>query len=124
VDDGVVTTIALVTAGILGGIGTWWSRRRLRKAGVGADQGSIVQNLRDVADGWEERYTLEKEGRLAAQEQLAAVRAEQALERSRCAECRSDLDDTRARIRELERELADALGRRRRPRAPRDEPTT
>ena len=126
-DDQVVTVVGLVVAGILGGIGTWWSQRKLKKAGVAVDHATAVQNLRDAADGWEEKYRLELEGRRAAQEQLLAaktghdaelakINAERAWERAAARECREDLDDARSKIRELEREIKEALGRRRRPR--------
>lgn len=103
------TVISLVVAGILGGIGLWRSRLLLRKAGVGVAVEEIAKNLRELAATWEAKYALEHEARMNAETALAALKTEQALERSRAAECRADLDDARSQIR--------ALDRRRTPRA-------
>ena len=105
------TVVALVVAGILGGIGTWWSRRQLRKAGVGETSIRIVKNLRELADTWEEKYNLEHEARVSAETALAAVKGEQAIERKLASQDRRDLDDALSQIRLLER--------RRSPRQPR-----
>lgn len=104
-----VQTITLVVLGILGGIGTWWSRRQLRKAGLGELPVRVAANLRDLADGWEARYDLEHENRVMAEDALKAVKLDQVLERQLAAQCRRDLDDALSQIRVLER--------RRRPRA-------
>jgi hypothetical protein len=97
------TVIALVVAGILGGIGTWWSRRQLRKAGVGVAAERVVKNLRELADTWEEKYNLEHEARVNAETALAGAKAEQILERRLAAQDRRDLDDALSQIRMLER---------------------
>lgn len=106
--------ISTVVAGILGGVGLWWSRRASRKAGVGVDQSEAISNLQLLADTWEERYTLEHEALVSARQvladeragraqELAVARQAQAIERELAAQCRSDLDDARSRIRSLER---------------------
>jgi hypothetical protein len=105
------TVIAIIVAGVLGGVGTWWTRRQLRNAGIGVASETIVKNLRELSDTWEEKYVMERESRVNAETALAAIKTEQALERSRAAECRADLDDARSQIRLLER--------RRTPRQPR-----
>jgi hypothetical protein len=104
------TVIAIVTAGLLGGIGTWWTRRQLRNVGVGIAVETIARNLREVAESWEARYEVEHEARMTAETALAALKVEQTLEWSRAAQCRRDLDDALSQIRDLER--------RRRPRPP------
>lgn len=98
-----VVVIGTVTAGILGGVGLWWSKRAGTKAGVGVNQAEAIANLQLLADTWEERYNLEHEARLMANQALADARAGQAIERELAAQCRSDLDDARSRIRLLER---------------------
>lgn len=99
----VQTVISIVVAGALGGVGIWWTKRQLGKAGFGVAIESITKNLRELADTWEQKYNLEREDRMTAESALAAVKVEQALERSRAAECRVDLDDARSQIRALER---------------------
>lgn len=105
------TVIAIVVAGILGGIGTWFSRRKLREAGILSTRAETVQTLRDNADAWEQRANLEVAARVSAEQALADLKAEQKLERIVAGQNRSDLADARDRIRELER--------RRDPRSPR-----
>lgn len=95
--------IATVVAGILGGIGLWWSARQARKGGVGASQPEAIANLQLIADTWEERYNLEHEARVNAELALATAKAGQVIERELAAQCRSDLDDARSKIRLLER---------------------
>lgn len=95
--------ISTVVAGILGGVGLWWSRRQARKAGVGGDQADAIRNLQLLADTWEERFHLEHEERVNAETALATLKASQVIERELAAQCRSDLDDARSKIRLLER---------------------
>lgn len=68
--------IALVVAGILGGVGLWWSRRELRRAGIADTRAEAIANLQIVADTWEERYNLEHEARVTADKATSDVRAE------------------------------------------------
>lgn len=70
------TVISLVVAGVLGGIGLWWSRRELRKAGVGATRAEAIKNLQIVADTWEERYRLEVDARVSVESKLTKAEAE------------------------------------------------
>lgn len=106
--------IATVVAGVIGGVGLWWSRRQLKKAGVAAAPDEIVRNLQLAADGWEARYELEHEARTAAENKLtaaiaahqgevAAMMAERQVERQLAARDRRDLDDALSQIRFLER---------------------
>lgn len=97
------TVISLVVAGILGGIGLWWSRRQMRVAGVGAPIETIARNLRAVADGWEARYDLEHDALVSAQKALADLKAEQVSDGRAWAQCRRDLDDALSQVRDLER---------------------
>lgn len=107
------TVISLVVAGVLGGIGLWWTKRQLGKAGVGVAIESITKNLRDLADTWEEKYKLELEARVKAETALATVKAEQFADARLWALCRRDLSDALDQNRDLER--------RRAPRGPRNE---
>ena len=113
-DEQIRNVVGLIVLGALGGLGTYLSRRQFRKAGVGANHAEIVGNLRDAVAGWREKYDLAEAGRMAADAKLAEQLAAQALERTLAAQCRSDLDDARSEIRELERQAE----RRRRPRPP------
>lgn len=101
----VSTAIGLVVAGILGGVGTWWSRRQLRKAGIGGTSAEAIRNLQLLADSWEERFNLEAAEHVKADQTLVAVRLEQAEERRDAARDRTDLDNARAEIRELNRRI-------------------
>lgn len=101
----VSTAIGLVVAGILGGVGTWWSRRQLRKAGIGGTSAEAIRNLQYLADSWEERASAEQGDRVKAEQALAALELIQADERRDAARDRRDLDDARAEIRALERRL-------------------
>lgn len=65
----------MATLGVLGGIGMWWSRRALKRAGVGSPSEAVV-NLQVIADTWEERYNLEHEARVAADLEVVQVKAE------------------------------------------------
>lgn len=103
------TVVSFVVAGVLGGIGLWWSSRNLRRAGLGdvagagSSRAEAIENLQIVADTWEERYNLEVTARVTAETALAKIIGAQALERELAAQCRSDLDDARNKIRSLER---------------------
>lgn len=101
--DNAVTVIGLVVAGILGGITTWWSRRKLREAGVGSSNAEAIANLQLIADTWEERYNLEVDARVKAEKALSDLLAEQKLERVVASRDRVDLDNARSDIRSLER---------------------
>lgn len=105
----VSTVISLVVAGVLGGIGAWWSARKLRRSGIAQDPDKLLANLRDLADTWEEKANLEHEARMNAEVALATVKAEQFADARLASQCRRDLDDALSTIRDLER--------RRRPRA-------
>ena len=97
------TVISVLVAGVLGGIGVWWTKRQLGKAGVGVAIESITKNLRDLADTWEEKFNLEHEARVSAETALAAFKAEQLADARLAAQCRRDLDDALSQIRVLER---------------------
>lgn len=109
-----VVVISTIVAGVIGGIGVWWSRRAGRKAGVGAPPTETIANLQLLADTREELYLIEQAARIAAEQALSDERAGRAkeladakaardIERELAAQCRSDLDDARSRIRALER---------------------
>lgn len=95
--------IATVVAGILGGVGIWWSSRNARRAGLGGDPSEAIRNLQLLADTREERYNLEHEARVRAELALTDAKAAQSIERELAAQCRSDLDDARSEIRTLRR---------------------
>lgn len=105
------TVIGIIVAGVLGGVGAWWSARKLRKAGIAQEPDKLLANLRELADTWQEKYGLEHEALVTAQDALGVVKAEQFADLRLAAQCRSDLDDARSTIRDLER--------RHRPRGPR-----
>ena len=101
--------IGILVAGVLGGAGTWWSARKLRKSGIAQEPDKLLANLRELADTWQEKYNLEHEARMTIETALAAVKAEQFADARLAAQCRRDLDDALSQIRVFER--------RRRPRA-------
>lgn len=116
-----VVVISTVVAGVIGGVGLWWSRRAGRKAGVGVDPSEAIRNLQLIADTWEERFNLEHEERVKAEQilsderagraqELADARAAQVVADRLAAECRSDLDDARSKIRMLERRRGTRAG--------------
>jgi hypothetical protein len=116
-----VPIIGTIVAGILGGVGLWWSKRASKKAGLGVAPTETINNLQILADTWEERYNLEHEARVRAEQvladeragraqELADTRAAQAIERELAAQCRSDLDDARSKIRVLERRRSPRAG--------------
>lgn len=87
--------IALVVAGILGGVSLWWSRRKLRQAAVAVVQPEIIVNLRAVADSWEDRYD--------------SVLLDLAAERLAHAVTKAALEDEQSAGARCRRELAGAL---------------
>jgi uncharacterized membrane protein len=118
-----VVVISTVVAGVIGGVGLWWSRRAGRKAGVGVDPSEAIRNLQLLADTWEERHNLEHEARMKAEQalsderagraqELAEAKAAQVIERELAAQCRSDLDDVRSENRALKAQLGRRRGTR------------
>jgi hypothetical protein len=103
--------VSLVVAGVLGGIGLWWSRRGLRKAGVGAVSRQTIENLRDLADSWEAKFDVKVTELAAERLAHAATTALLADEKAESDRCARQLSSAYAEL--------NAIGHRRQPRPPR-----
>lgn len=99
---------AAIAVTALGAIGTWFSARRLRRLGVGADNATVLATRRELADVWEEKYKIV----IAERDDL---KAKLAFAEASGDECRRELDDLRSERRTAERERR-AYGTGRRPR--------
>lgn len=92
-----------IGAAVVGIVGTWYSTRRLRKLGLGQDQATVNQALRELADVWEEKFnivTAELARERGAHGETAAALA---IERTLGSQCRTDLDNVRSELRALQR---------------------
>lgn len=101
-----VVVVTTVVAGVLGGIGLWASRRAAAKAGIGLTSSDTIRDLQILADTRLALIAIEHEARVKAEGALAEILSGRTVERELAAQCRSDLDDARSRIRTLERRRA------------------
>lgn len=100
-----IVVIGTITLGVLGGTAAWWSKRAAARAGIGVTQPEAIASLQAETDTWKERYRLERELRMNAEADLVTIKAAQTLERELAAQCRSDLDDERSKVRRLRDQL-------------------